>query len=139
MKRILFLLAAAGADGNGPAAPVKETAEQTIARLTAENEKLSTRVAADEAADAQRVADELAITAKTKLGLSRDQAIAVIKRQRDHDQALAEVRAARLPAIKAIINSSKDELSARRAARIQFPDMDGGEWTAAVKAAGGRK
>ena len=138
MKRILFI-ADPPPGGNGTDAPVKETPEQIIKRLQAENKALTERVNADEQADAQRAADELAITHKTKLGLSRDQAIAVIKRQREHDQALEEKRAARLPAIKAIIASSKDELSARRAARIQYPDMDGGEWAAALKAASGRK
>ena len=40
-----------------------------------------------EADQAQRAKDEAAIAAKTRLGLSRDQAIAVIARQKAHDAA----------------------------------------------------
>lgn len=67
----------------------KETPDQTIARLTAENAALARQVAAFHAAQAQAGADEIIIQQKMSRGLSRDQAVAVIKRQRQHDAAEA--------------------------------------------------
>jgi regulator of replication initiation timing len=136
---LMLCMADAPAGGSDAAASAKETLEQENSRLKLENQKLKDAVTASAAADAQRKADELIITEKTKLGLTRDQAIAVIKRQREHDEALKEKRGERLPAIKDIIKANRDEVAARRAARIQFPDMDGGEWADAVKAVSGRK
>jgi hypothetical protein len=64
--------------------------DELIARLTAANTQLATYAAAS----AQRAKDELAITQKMALGLSRDQAIAVIERQKAHDQAETDAKAA---------------------------------------------
>ena len=67
-----------------------ETPAQTIARLTAENTRLNTLIAGFEADKAQRAVDELAIAQKTALGLTREQAIQVIKRQKEYDAAGAK-------------------------------------------------
>ena len=63
----------------------KPTYDELAAQLAEANDK----IAKYEAANAQRATDEAAIAQKTALGLSRDQAIAVIQRQKDHDQAEA--------------------------------------------------
>ena len=110
-----------------------ETPEQTIARLTKENAKLREASAAAAAAEAQRLADEEVIEAKVKAGLTRAQAIAVIKRQRVHDEFVASERKNRLPALLKIIGTHKRDLrAARRLAREDYPFLDGGEWAAAV-------
>jgi hypothetical protein len=81
------LLIADAATGGADTAKAEKPAE-TIARLTAENARLNALIAGFEADTAQRAADELLIAQKTALGLTRDQAIAVIKRQREHDEAV---------------------------------------------------
>ena len=92
MKKLLFI-ADPPAGGGG----ATETPAQTIARLTAELKIATDKIVSYEKADAQRTADEKVIAQKMSLGLSRDQAIAVIKRQKDHDTAKA---AALKPAVK---------------------------------------
>jgi hypothetical protein len=83
MKNLLIADAATG----GADAAKAEMPADTIARLTAENRRLNALITGFEADTAQRAADELLIAQKTALGLTRDQAIAVIKRQREHDEA----------------------------------------------------
>ncbi len=53
--------------------------------LQAENAELRRRLAAHEQAEAQREADEAVIGEKIRCGLTREQAIAVIRRQREFD------------------------------------------------------
>jgi len=53
--------------------------------LETENAELRRRLAEHDEADRQRAADEEVISAKMSRGLSREQAIAVIKRQREFD------------------------------------------------------
>ena len=65
----------------------KEIAQQTIARLTAELAAANQQIAAFKAQQAQTSADEVVIREKISRGLTRDQALNVIKRQRAHDQA----------------------------------------------------
>ena len=93
-------------------------------------------VAANEKSRREREeADEKIIKEKMDAGLSRGQAIAVIGRQRAHDEANAKARATRLPALLKIIGRHKDDLrTARREAREDFPFLDGGEWESAVAA-----
>ena len=93
------------------------------------------KVAATEAARRkQEQADEVIIKQKMDAGLSRDQAVAVIARQRKHDETLAAQRAERLPALLEIIRRHKKDLrTARRTAREDFPFLDGGEWEAALE------
>lgn len=57
------------------------------ADLAAENAELRRRLAEHDEAERQRSADEAVITEKMQRGLSREQASAVIKRQRDFDAA----------------------------------------------------
>lgn len=66
-------------------AAAKETNERLRAELAAANEQL----AGFKAQQAQTSADEVVIREKMSRGLTRDQAINVIKRQRFHDQAEA--------------------------------------------------
>lgn len=82
MKKVL-LNPDSASGGTSP----KETQAQTIQRLTAENADLRGRLEKYETAEAQRAADEKIITEKMAHGLSRQQAINVIRRQRDFDAA----------------------------------------------------
>lgn len=111
-----------------------QSKDDRIAQLESENTLLKEQVAADRAADAARAAEEKEIAKKVGVGLTRDQAIAVIRRQREHDAALAAKQAKRLPRLKEIIANSKGDITAaRRAARIEFPDLDGGEFAKALE------
>jgi hypothetical protein len=123
MKKILRT--ADAAEGGSP--PKPETPAQKIERLEAE-------IAGYKKADAERSAEEKLIADKVGKGLTREQAIAVIQRQKDHDQALAEKKAARLPRLNEIIKSNPNRAAARKAARAEFPDMDGSEFNEALKA-----
>ena len=58
-----------------------------IADLQAENDSLKKRLAAMQAKQEQADADEAEIAKKTQHGLTWEQAIAVLKRQRDYDAA----------------------------------------------------
>ncbi len=66
---------------------IEETPQQTIARLTAELAAANKTLSEMAEAKAQAEADEPIIEQKMKVGLTREQAIAVIKRQREHDAA----------------------------------------------------
>lgn len=79
-----ILLIADAAPG-GPAKP--ESPAETIARLQSELGVARLKIATYEAADADRAATEKQIAAKMAFGLTREQAQAVIKRQKDHDDA----------------------------------------------------
>ncbi|MGA2749121.1 MAG: hypothetical protein ABSG59_10120 [Verrucomicrobiota bacterium] len=71
----------------------KETATAPAApELAAENAVLKARLAELEAAKKQNDADEEAIAAKMARGLRREQAIAVIQRQREYDARTASNR-----------------------------------------------
>ena len=64
-----------------------ESPQQTIARLTAELATAQTTIAQFESAQKQKGEDEIKIAEKMAYGLTRDQAAAVLRRQRDHDHA----------------------------------------------------
>ena len=68
----------------------KETPQQTIDRLTAENAELTAKVESFTAQAKQASEDEIIVREKMAFGLTRDQALSVIKRQRHHDQLEAE-------------------------------------------------
>lgn len=68
----------------------KETPQQTIDRLNAELEAANAKVADYQAAQAKISADEIVIREKMSHGLTREQAIHVIKSQRAHDVIYAE-------------------------------------------------
>jgi Spy/CpxP family protein refolding chaperone len=68
---------------------IKETPQQTIDRLTAELAKANKKIEAFTAAQTQASADEVIIREKMAHGLTREQAIEVIKNQRRHDEAEA--------------------------------------------------
>jgi len=67
-------------------AEAKETPAQTIERLTAELAAANKTIESFKAQAAQASADEIIIREKMSHGLTRDQAISVIKRQRAHDE-----------------------------------------------------
>jgi hypothetical protein len=64
----------------------KETPAQTIERLTAELAAANKTIESFEAQAAQAGADEIVIREKMSHGLTRDQAISVIRRQRAHEE-----------------------------------------------------
>jgi len=67
-------------------ADIKETPTQTIERLTTELAAANKTIESFKAQAAQASADEIVIREKMSHGLTRDQAINVIKRQRAHDE-----------------------------------------------------
>jgi hypothetical protein len=69
------------------ATPLKETSQQTIQRLSAENAELKGQLKKYINAELKRTADEKIIVEKMAHGLSRQQAINVIHRQREFDTA----------------------------------------------------
>jgi hypothetical protein len=74
-------------DSAGSGTPLKETPQQTILRLTAHNAELEAQLKKHDTLKAQRDADEKVIAEKMAHGLSRHQAINVIRRQREFDAA----------------------------------------------------
>ena len=67
-----------------------ETDAAKIKRLTAELAAANRRLAAYETADQERAATEKIVAAKMAIGLTREQALAVIERQKQFDQTKAE-------------------------------------------------
>jgi hypothetical protein len=66
---------------------------------------------------AHQEAEEELIAQKMKVGLSRDQATAVIQRQKTHDAAIARQWAARRPAIVAILKKNLPDRKMRARVR----------------------
>jgi uncharacterized protein (DUF1778 family) len=64
---------------------IKETPQQTIDRLTSELAAANKTISDFNAAKALASAEEVIIQQKMSVGLSREQAIEVIKRQRAND------------------------------------------------------
>jgi hypothetical protein len=93
--RILHI--ADGAESGGGKPPIAP--KPTIESLVAQNAALQSRLAAYEAREKQQLADETLISEKMRAGLRRNQAIAVIKRQRDYD-ALQKAKTAKTAAAK---------------------------------------
>ena len=87
------------------------------AAVTAEKAELET----ERARRTQEAADELVIDAKMKVGLTREQAIAVIKRQKDHDAAIEKLWADRRPRIVDILKEGLSDRETRAAIR----ELDG--------------
>lgn len=88
MKKIL-LMSDAPPGGNGGTAITIENLQKEISRLNGELAEANKKIEAFTAAQAQATADEVVIREKMAHGLTRDQAIAVIRRQRAHDEAEA--------------------------------------------------
>lgn len=116
--------------------PADATAEDITAAATAEKNAN----VADKARRSQEEADETIIAQKKSTGLTREQAIGVTKRQREHDEELARQRAQRKPRLLEIIKTyGKDLREARKIARDELSLHEGSEWNDAVaelKAAG---
>jgi len=88
----------------------------------------------EKARRAQEEADEVVIAKKMLPGLTREQAIASIKRQRDHDAATVEKKAKNLPRLLEIIALNYPNLrAARHLARDDMGIMEGSEFQAAVE------
>lgn len=68
----------------------KLTDEETAAPLDAAHEFAAAEIAAMTPTEAPKGITEEEISAKVRVGLSRDQALEVITAQRDHDAALAK-------------------------------------------------
>jgi len=88
---------------------------------------------AEQARRELEAADEVVISDKMRVGLTREQAINVIRRQREHDEKLVKDQAERQPQIIEIISRMPHDLrQARKFARDLFPFLDGAEFHAAV-------
>lgn len=97
-----------------------ESPEQIIARQNARIAELEKAEAQRTALDAQTEADEKIIKGKMEAGVSRPQAIAVIRRQKEFDQAKAKLQAE----IRAFISDAlptATETELRLAIRQHFP------------------
>ena len=89
------------------------TIEELQKQLAAANEKIAAFVAKETV----RAAEEKQIADKVSAGLTRDQAIKVIQRQKDHDAAIAAQWANRRPAIVAILKEKLPEREMRARVR----------------------
>lgn len=106
------------------AAPVgAETADHKIARLERENQALRQYHDSVEAEKAELAEREKIIEAKTRAGLTRAQAIAVIERQKAHDAELERQWASRRPQIIEILRKFPDLLDARKQISQLFPGI----------------
>jgi hypothetical protein len=92
----------------------------TVAELQAQLAAANAKIAVYEAKESERAAEEQQISAKVQAGLTRDQAIKVIQRQKDHDAAIAKQWAARRPQIVAIL---KEKLPDREM-RLRVREID---------------
>ena len=106
------------------------SSEQDIMAAVAASKK---RLDDFESEKARVAADEEIISQKVSAGITRQQAINVIQRQKEHDIALAEKKASRLPRFLQLISDYPNRVQARRAAAAEFPDLDGSEWSDALK------
>jgi len=85
MKNQILLIPDAPQGGTG-VPPVKpETDAEKIARLEAESATARATITRYESADAERAETEKIVRAKITLGLTRQQALSVIGRQKAHD------------------------------------------------------
>lgn len=94
MKNILYSADPAEGGDASPAADPPAKSKPTIVSLTAQLEQANATIATQKAtiknltaAKAEADADEKLILAKMGLGLTRDQATAVVKRQKTHDES----------------------------------------------------
>lgn len=88
----------------------KETEQQTIRRLTAHNAELQGQVDEYKIGEAQRAADEKIIVEKMAHGLSRQQAMNVIHRQREFDAAQDKSKARRPSASVRLRRDAKSKI-----------------------------
>ncbi len=130
--------------GNGPAAAgvagslrdqllalYKLPADATDADIALAAETVQAENIADKARRSQEAADEVVIKKKTDAGLTRDQARAVIERQRHHDEFVSREQAGRRPRLVEIIKLFPgDRRAARHLVREEFPFLDSGEFNA---------
>ena len=89
--RILLITDTQTGTGSGKA----ETDAAKIKRLTEELAAAKRRLAGYETADQERAVTEKAVAAKISLGLTRDQALAVIERQKQYDSAVKPVQSSK--------------------------------------------
>ena len=86
------LLIADASFGGGKPQTLAEENKQLNAQLAAaraEIANLRSRINGFETDQTQRAGDEAEITKRTRLGFTRDQARAILQRQREHDEAEA--------------------------------------------------
>lgn len=75
--------------------PEQPAAKPTIEGLLAENAELKAKLVSYETAATQAVADEGDIQERMQGGLTREQAIQVVREQREHDARLAAAKGAK--------------------------------------------
>ena len=73
--------------GKSQPQPQSQSDKSRIAQLESENAQLKKELETFKSQQAQATADEVIIREKMNHGLTRDQAVSVIKRQRAHDEA----------------------------------------------------
>lgn len=108
----------------------EDATEQEIAEAATAAQNQNT---AEKAKRAQEEADEMLIAEKVSRGITRAQAISVIKRQREHDAAVKRQIADRRPRLLEIIKAHPNNIGmARRAARDELGIFEGSEFNAAL-------
>jgi hypothetical protein len=113
-----------GNSGTGvpPAAPKPaEGGPVTVENLQSENTALRAQLLALQAVESQRLQDEDEIAKKTSVGLSRAQAIAVIKRQREFDAARAREKETLLGKVAVLLKSGLKDQELLTAVRSLTP------------------
>jgi hypothetical protein len=93
-----------------------------IRDLEAENAELRRQLAERAESDRQRDADEQIITEKMRVGLTRAQAVSVIRRQREFDAGKAEAKADRLKKLAGILTGRESMAEAMGRTGNVFPD-----------------
>lgn len=116
----------------------KDTKPATVEELQQQLNTANKRIAELEGENKQREADEVIIKEKMSHGLSRAQAEAAIKHQRDHDAAKKKKWSKRQPKIVAIIKQQKDLGSARTEAGRLYTDLASAEFNAAAESVAGK-
>ena len=89
--------------------------------LAAENAALKARIAELEAKQAEQAKDEDAIVQLTSKGLTRQQAIAKLQRQRAFDADQAKTKAERLVKLLQLVKGSRSAQEAVDRARVLMP------------------
>ncbi|HSY20264.1 MAG TPA: hypothetical protein VK815_18105 [Candidatus Acidoferrales bacterium] len=112
-------------------------ADATEADIAAAAAAAKDHITKTEAERAQQEADEAVIAKKMSVGLTREQAVNVIRRQREHDAELKRGQDERRPRLLEIIGGcrafSLEELKqARKQARDLYPFLDSSEFTQAL-------
>lgn len=133
MKKILLMPDAAAGAGTPPPGGKPQGDKDRLAQLESENALLKAQVNNYETQKKLAAQNEKLIAQKVAAGLTRDQAIAVIQRQKDHAAAIEALWARRRPAIVEVLKSVKGVREQRDSIRAIDASITADEVSAARK------